>query len=157
MKNFAKMLFVFAVLALMAPGFAVAAGGDCENANDCVTNKPITTISVRPAATAPAVNLTSVGSDNCLGSVSGGAGNGLFSIGGGTTTESVECNRRAYSRRLQELGKTGAAVAILCLNPEVASVTPECGGWTTKPATAKVDDSIGGKDPIVCARTGERC
>ena len=53
-------------------------GGDCENANDCVTNKPITTISVRPAATAPAVNLTSVGSDNCLGSVSGGLETAYF-------------------------------------------------------------------------------
>ena len=41
------------------------------------------------------MGLTSVGSFNCLGSVSGSFGNGFISIGGGTTTESVECNRRA--------------------------------------------------------------
>lgn len=153
-----KMLLVVAVLALLAPGFAVAQN-ECANANDCLTNKPITTQTIqapRPAASAPAVVLTSVGSDNCLGSASGSVGNGFFSVGGGATTESVECNRRAYSRRLQDLGQNEAAVALLCLNPEVASVTPTC-TKTKKTASGEKTETAGEKDPHVCKRTGERC
>lgn len=106
---------------------------------------------VRPAASAPAISLTSVGTDNCLGSVSASAGNGFWAIGGGKTTESVECNRRAYSRALRDLGQKDAALSLLCLNPEVSSVTPSC----AKPATVAV--SSPGADQVVCARTGERC
>jgi len=77
------------------------------------------TTNVRPAASAPANSLTSVGTDNCLGSVSGSFGNGFISFGGGSTTESVECNRRANSRRLEALGYREAAVALQCMNDEV--------------------------------------
>lgn len=81
---------------------------------------------IRPAATAAAPGLTSIGTDNCLGSTSFGAGNGFFAVSGGTTTESAECNRRAYSRALLGLGQKAAALALLCKNEEVASVTPAC-------------------------------
>lgn len=118
---------------------------------------------IRPAASAPGFALTSVGTDNCLGSASASIGTGFFSIGGASTTESVECNRRAYARALRELGQTGAALQLLCLNSEVAGVTPACAkpaAPTASAAPAQVA-SIGGKsrdyDELVCKRTGERC
>jgi hypothetical protein len=82
-------------------------------------NVTITQEAARPAASAPANSLTAVGTDNCLGSASGSFGNGFFAIGGGKTTESVECNRRAYARMLAQLGLQPAALALLCLNDEV--------------------------------------
>lgn len=96
---------------------------------------------IRPAATAIAPGLTSIGSDNCLGSASFGAGNGFFAVSGGTTTESAECNRRAYSRALAGLGQQAAALAILCKNEEVASVTPACAAATPAPAPAAATSS----------------
>jgi hypothetical protein len=120
----------------------------------------------RPAASAPNIALTSVGTDNCLGSASASVGTGFFSIGGGSTIESVECNRRAYSRALRDLGQTGAAVALLCLNAEVASVTPACAKPAKVSATGEAmpanvqgtkSASRVAKDPFICARTGEQC
>ena len=119
---------------------------------------------IRPAASAPGLALTSVGTDNCLGSASASFGTGFFSIGGASTMESVECNRRANSRALQGLGQKEAALALLCLNTEVASVTAAC----PKPVAPKPVASspvapvaAGGKsasyDPFICARTGEKC
>lgn len=105
----------------------------------------------RPAAMAPGIGLTAVGSDNCLGSVSVGAGNGFWSFGGGKTVESVECNRRAYSRALASLGQTEAALQLLCLNADVAKVTPAC------PKPEKSVKSSEDKDEFICARTGNRC
>lgn len=109
---------------------------------------------VRPAASAPAISLTSVGTDNCLGSASASVGTGYFSIGGGATTESIECNRRAYSRALRDLGQKDAALALLCLNPEVAKVTAACPTTAAAPGNPS---HVSLADPLVCARTGERC
>ncbi len=110
---------------------------------------------IRPAATASAPGLTSIGSDNCLGSTSFGAGNGFFAVSGGTTTESAECNRRAYSRALAGLGQTKAALALLCKNEEVASVTPACAVAAPAPTAAasapvKVA-SVSASNTLVCA------
>lgn len=110
---------------------------------------------IRPAASASAPGLTSIGSDNCLGSTSFGAGNGFFAVSGGTTVESVECNRRAYSRALAGLGQQAAALALLCKNEEVASVTPACATAAPTPAvktTAPVAvASVSASNASVCA------
>ena len=110
---------------------------------------------IRPAASASAPGLTSIGSDNCLGSTSFGAGNGFFAVSGGTTVESAECNRRAYSRALAGLGQRDAALALLCKNEEVASVTPACATAAPTPAvktTAPVAvASVSASNASVCA------
>lgn len=110
---------------------------------------------IRPAASASAPGLTSIGSDNCLGSTSFGAGNGFFAVSGGTTVESAECNRRAYSRALAGLGQQAAALALLCKNEEVASVTPACATAAPTPAvktTAPVAvASVSASNASVCA------
>lgn len=143
-----------------AAGAAAGAysGGNKQTQSGQIVNET----DIRPAASAPGLSLTSVGTDNCLGSASASFGTGFFSIGGASTTESVECNRRAYSRALRELGQAAAALQLLCLNPEVASVTASCG--KAREAASTVNSplvSAGGKsrnyDSLVCQRTGERC
>lgn len=125
---------------LSASGAVSSSGGNTQT----------TTIDNRPAASAPGFGLTSVGSYNCLGSASASVGNGFFSIGGGKTVESVECNRRANADMLIKFGLTQEALKLLCLNAEVASVTPAC----PKPEAKKTS---GDKDEFICARTKERC
>lgn len=115
--------------AISGPSISGAySGGNTQSSSVSVDTK------VRPAASGPALSLTSVGTDNCLGSASLSGGNGFFTIGGGKTTESVECNRRAYSRALRDLGETKAALGLLCLNDEVAKVDPNCPKDDPKPA-----------------------
>lgn len=130
-----------------------AAGASSNSGNNDFSSYNETDI--RPAASASAPGLTSIGSDNCLGSTSFGAGNGFFAVSGGTTTESAECNRRAYSRALAGLGQTKAALALLCKNEEVASVTPACTAaapapTAAAPAPAKVA-SVSASNTSVCA------
>jgi len=107
-----------------------------------------------PSASAP--SLTSVGADNCLGSVSVGLGGGA-AIGGGAlsfgkTIESKPCNRRANAKLLfifgQQVGDPrlqDAAVQLLMKDKEVQEVMKEVGIIVTKevkntPTMASADD-----------------
>mgnify|MGYP001618144603 CR=1 FL=1 len=161
-----KLFLAVVILALATPVFAqgVTATTTVSGSNDVNTvntgGSAATIQGSRPTATAPAVVLTSTGSSNCLGSASGSAGNGFFSIGGGTTVESVPCNRRLNSERLQNLGLRNSAIALMCLDEDVARVTPECKQLVPpakKTGRIAVLDGKDTYDPYVCARSGERC
>jgi type II secretory pathway pseudopilin PulG len=164
-------------------GAAAFSGSKSSSGGNTMSSSISNDTDIRPAASAPSFALTSVGSYNCLGSASLSAGNGFFSFGGGTTMESVECNRRANSDQLIKLGQPAAALALVCLNDEVAKVTPACKKdtpaapvvasaaaptYADRPVAAKVTPTADvvraaklstdpQKDWIVCERTGERC
>jgi hypothetical protein len=76
-----------------------------------------------PAVFAP--GLASAGIETCLGSISaGGAGMG-FGISFGSTVTDSNCNARLDSRTLWSMGLKKAAVARLCLTPEIQRSMPE--------------------------------
>jgi hypothetical protein len=68
--------------------------------------------------------------------VGGGWIGGALSLGG--SVEDEGCTRRENARVLAGLGKSEAAVKLLCNDPEVAKVLPECGVPTTQPAGPQV-------------------
>jgi hypothetical protein len=88
-------------------------GGNSVRGGDVNVNT-----NVRPAASAPAVGLTSVGSFNCLGSAGVSFGTGFFSGSVGSTTESVECNRRANAVMAPGGSEGPVGQALLCMNEE---------------------------------------
>ena len=73
-----------------------------------------------PVATAYAAPLTS-SPETCMGSSSGGVQGGAIGISVATTWESVKCDRRMFARALDSLGMRKAALALLCLDADVAS------------------------------------
>lgn len=70
-------------------------------------------------ASAIAPSLTAAGVHSCAGSASLGVGVTGFNFGAGATYEMQECNRRAYAATLMGMGMKGAALALVCNNPEV--------------------------------------
>jgi hypothetical protein len=66
-----------------------------------------------------APGLTAAGVHSCAGSASIGMGVTGFNFGAGATYEMQECNRRAYAATLMGMGMKGAALALVCNNPEV--------------------------------------
>jgi len=95
-------------------------------------NQKITTV---PTVFAP--GLAAAGIETCLGSVSGGGswlGTGI-SFGG--TTPDVSCSARLDARTLWAFGLRKAAVARLCLNPDMVNSMPDvCGRYLPRPAYA---------------------
>ena len=74
-----------------------------------------------------APGLTAAGVHSCAGSASLGMAATGFNFGIGSTYEMQECNRRAYAATLADLGMSGAALALICNNPEVQGALNQTG------------------------------
>lgn len=76
-----------------------------------------------PGTLAP--GLAAAGIETCLGSVSGGGS--IVGFGGsfGTTVPDPGCNARLDARTLWNMGLKSAAVARLCLSPDIARSMPD--------------------------------
>jgi hypothetical protein len=111
-------------------GNANAAGGrskSISNAQQAITlnsNTPSEqTIKNVPTAFAP--GLTAAGLETCLGSVSGGGAFVGTGFSFGTTIPDPGCAARLDARTLWSMGLKKAAVARLCLTPDIARSMPE--------------------------------
>ena len=118
-------------------------------------------ISNVPAVFAP--GLSAAGLETCLGSVSVGAswlGTGL--TGGGSIPD-TGCAARLDARTLWSMGLKKAAVARLCLNPDIRSAMPDvCGVYLPQPAPVYAPAPFlaparyaGGQIVLVEGRTGK--
>lgn len=88
------------------------------------------TTTIRNVPTAIAPGLTAAGLETCLGSVSGGASVVGFGGSFGTTIPDPGCAARLDARTLWSMGLKKAAVARLCLTPEIYRSMPEvCGAY----------------------------
>src|SRR6516225_3251936 len=99
---------------------AVSTGSTAVLSQSVPANQSITNV---PTAFAP--GLTAAGLETCLGSVSGGGswlGTGI-SLGG--TIPDPGCATRLDARTLWSMGLKKAAVARLCLNPDIYRSMPE--------------------------------
>ena len=99
---------------------AVSTGSTAVLSQSTPANQSITNV---PTAFAP--GLTAAGLETCLGSVSGGGswlGTGI-SLGG--TIPDPGCATRLDARTLWSMGLKKAAVARLCLNPDIYRSMPE--------------------------------
>jgi hypothetical protein len=120
-------------------GNATAAGGKSKSisaANQAITlnsNTPSEqTIKNVPTAFAP--GLAAAGLETCLGSVSGGGAFVGTGFSFGTTIPDPGCAARLDARTLWSMGLKKAAVARLCLTPDIARSMPEiCGMYVPQP------------------------
>lgn len=79
--------------------------------------------------------LAAAGLETCLGSVSAGAGVVGFGGSFGTTVPDPSCAARLDARTLWSFGLKKAAVARLCLNPDINRAMPEvCAEYLPQPA-----------------------
>jgi hypothetical protein len=86
-----------------------------------------------PSVIAP--GLTAAGLETCLGSVSGGGAFVGTGFSFGTTIPDPGCAARLDARTLWSMGLKKAAVARLCLNPEIYRAMPEvCRVYLPQPA-----------------------
>ena len=113
------------------PTSTVTIGG--APSNSTITTQGKTSVSTVPSVFAP--GLAAAGLETCLGSVSVGAswlGTGL--TGGGSIPD-AGCAARLDARTLWSMGLKKAAVARLCLNPEIYRSMPEiCTTYLPAPA-----------------------
>lgn len=125
-----RSLFLVAGLAMLvsAPAFAQTTTGTTANSGsvavvngDTIYNPGRIRNRVDQTSSGIAPGLAAAGVESCAGSVSVGVGVTGFNIGVGKTYEMADCNRRAYARSLQSMGKGLAAVAMICNNDEVAA------------------------------------
>jgi len=86
-----------------------------------------------PGVVAP--GLAAAGLETCLGSVSGGGAFVGTGFSFGTTVPDPGCAARLDARTLWSMGLKKAAVARLCLNPDIYRAMPEvCGQYLPQPA-----------------------
>jgi hypothetical protein len=86
-----------------------------------------------PSVVAP--GLAAAGLETCLGSVSGGGAVLGTGLSFGTTIPDPGCAARLDARTLWSMGLKKAAVARLCLNPEIYRAMPEvCRAYLPQPA-----------------------
>ena len=106
-----------------APTSNVTIGGAPATSNSVITTQGKTSVSTVPSVFAP--GLAAAGLETCLGSVSVGAswlGTGL--TGGGSIPD-AGCAARLDARTLWSMGLKKAAVARLCLNPDIYRSMPD--------------------------------
>src|ERR1700733_8289261 len=90
-----------------------------------------------PGVVAP--GLTAAGLETCLGSVSGGGAFVGTGFSFGTTIPDPGCAARLDARTLWSMGLKKAAVARLCLNPDINRAMPEvCVKYLPAPAPTRV-------------------
>ena len=118
-----------------APTSNVTIGGAPATSNSVITTQGKTSVSTVPSVFAP--GLAAAGLETCLGSVSVGAswlGTGL--TGGGSIPD-AGCAARLDARTLWSMGLKKAAVARLCLNPDIYRSMPDvCGTYLPVAPTA---------------------
>lgn len=76
-----------------------------------------------PGVIAP--GLAAAGLETCLGSASGGVSAVGFGVSGGSTYKDEDCTARLDSRTLFSMGLKAAAVARLCVRPDIWRSMPE--------------------------------
>ena len=117
------------------PTSTVTIGGAPTTTNSTITTQGKTSVSTVPSVFAP--GLAAAGLETCLGSVSVGAswlGTGL--TGGGSIPDQG-CAARLDARTLWSMGLKKAAVARLCLNPDIYRSMPDvCGTYLPVAPTA---------------------
>lgn len=82
-----------------------------------------TTVRNVPSTVAP--GLAAAGLETCLGSASGTVSLAGVGIGGGSTYRDEDCTARLDSRTLFAMGLKGAAVARLCVRPDIWRSMPD--------------------------------
>lgn len=82
-----------------------------------------TTVKNVPSTVAP--GLAAAGLETCLGSASGTVSAVGFGIGGGSTYRDEDCTARLDSRTLFAMGLKSAAVARLCVRPDIWRSMPD--------------------------------
>ena len=96
-------------------------GTTTSNVNQHVSG----TQTLKNVPTAIAPSLAAAGIETCLGSVSGGASVVGFGGSFGSTVPDPGCNARLDARTLWNMGLKSAAVARLCLSPDIARSMPD--------------------------------
>jgi hypothetical protein len=98
-----------------------------------INNTGTSTVKNVPSVFAP--GLAAAGLETCLGSVSGGGSFVGTGFSFGTTIPDPGCGARLDARTLWSMGLKKAAVARLCLNPEINRSMPEvCVSYLPQPA-----------------------
>jgi hypothetical protein len=119
------------------PTAAIIAGSAPANSTQTITTQGKTSVSTVPSVFAP--GLAAAGLETCLGSVSVGAswlGTGL--TGGGSIPD-PGCAARLDSRTLWAFGLKKAAIARLCLQPDIYRSMPDvCTTYVPTPTVAVV-------------------
>jgi len=127
MKRIALISLATAILATPAMAQQPNADSNSQSYSGAVVNVQGDTVygggkvkqRIDSTASGIAPGLTAAGVHSCAGSASIGVGATGFNFGAGTTYEMQECNRRAYAATLMGMGMKGAALALVCNNPEV--------------------------------------
>lgn len=88
-----------------------------------ITQQGTTTLRTNPAVFAP--GLTAAGLETCLGSASGGLSLAGFGLTGGSSYPDEGCQARLDSRTLWSFGLRRAALARLCLRPDIYRSMPD--------------------------------
>lgn len=127
-----------------------------SNLNQNVTGT--STIKNVPSTIAP--GLTAAGLETCLGSVSGGASVVGFGASFGTTVPDPGCAARLDARTLWSMGLKKAAVARLCLTPEIDRSMPDvCASYLPRQEYASAESPepvyTGGPIELVEGKTGK--
>ena len=125
--------------------------------NQNVNTSGTSTIKNVPTAIAP--GLAAAGLETCLGSVSGGGSFVGTGFSFGSTIPDPGCAARLDSRTLWAMGLKGAAVARLCLTPEIYRSMPDvCARYTPGAAgtyaTGGAYAAVGGPIELTEGRTG---
>jgi hypothetical protein len=116
---------------------SVLSGTTTSNINQTVSggtnnrNEQTGTSTVKNVPGTLAPGLAAAGIETCLGSVSGGGSIVGFGASFGTTVPDPGCQARLDARTLWSMGLKGAAVARLCLSPEIQRSMPDvCARYT---------------------------
>lgn len=110
-----------------------------------------------PVATAYAAPLAA-SNGTCMGSTSVGGQGVTIGLSMGTTWTDAECNRRYNSIRMQELGQTKAAVALMCQDSDVRAAMEAAGTPCPEKPAAKTTAAPKGfehanmADPFIARR-----
>jgi hypothetical protein len=103
------------------------------NTTSTINNTGTTTVKNVPSVQAP--GLAAAGLETCLGSVSGGGAFVGTGFSFGTTIPDPGCAARLDARTLWSFGLKKAAVARLCLNPDINKAMPVvCDQYLPQPA-----------------------
>ena len=131
--------------------------GPPASTTSTINNEGTSTVRNVPSVFAP--GLAAAGLETCLGSVSGGGSFVGTGFSFGTTVPDPGCAARLDARTLWSMGLKKAAIARLCLNPEINRAMPEvCGTYLPQPSgyylSANANDYKGGPIMLVEGSTG---
>jgi hypothetical protein len=116
-------------------GGSVNIAGNPASTISTINNEGTSTIKNVPSVFAP--GLAAAGLETCLGSVSGGGSFVGTGFSFGSTVPDPGCAARLDARTLWSMGLKKAAVARLCLQPEIARSMPEvCVHYLPQPIAA---------------------